>query len=144
VITNVPHAGGTPTGDVPAGKYWFARACYAAGATTPAFKEWYLCDRATEPTPRACLGSPTRTVVIGSPSATWADTACHWNEAVRGAEPDELRPPGLDPRDANDDRDEDGAAHTGLSPEGCPSTANPTTIDPAPPERRGMGGGGFM
>ena len=139
---NGPLAGGNLVGDVPAGKYWFGRACYAPGRTTPEYKEWFLCDRTalvngvpTAVSPRACVvqnggvGAP----VIGS--GTWADSSCHWT--LGGAEPEGLLPPGLGPTDhPDDDRPEDGDANVGLMPEECPTTVSSTMPDTRPP---GMG-----
>jgi hypothetical protein len=133
-------------GDVPAGKYWFARACYPPGQTMPSYKEWFECDKTVDGPPAICvLNAP---LVAGSHQGIvdpnvpttfshWSETTCHWNPSLHagGAEPDELLPPSLEPRDENDDRDEDGASHVGLLPDACPSTAN-SSPDAAPP---GMG-----
>ena len=141
-------------GDVTAGKYWFARACYPAGATLPSYKEWFECDKLVAGlpnSPAACVlaapvvaGSHQGTVDPNVPTAFahWSDTTCSWNPALHAgaAEPDELLPPSLEPRDVNDDRDEDGD-HTGLLPEPCPTTVNVATPDPTPP---GMVSGGLM
>lgn len=143
----------TTVGDVPAGKYWFARACYPAGATVPSYKEWFECDRVADATPRQCVlnapldsgshqGTPDPTYTT---YAHWSQTSCYWNP-LSGTEPDELAPPGAAPgNDANDDVDEDGASHVGLMPEPVPTTAtgimNP---DPTPPGMVGPGMGGMM
>lgn len=157
VVTNFldPRASGTPSGDVPAGKYWFGRACYPPGQTLPSFKEWFLCDRfRTElvngtptqvpNTPVACvianLGAGAIDAGVPTAFASWQETSCHWNPAQHGGqpEPEHLRPPGREPRDENDDRDEDGAAGVGLMPEPCPTTVDASNPDRTPP---GMGGG---
>jgi hypothetical protein len=139
-------------GDVTAGKYWFARACYPAGATVPSYKEWFECDKIADGAPAACVlnaplvaGSHQGTVDpnVATSFAHWSETSCYWNPALHAgaSEPDELVPPALEPRDAFDDRDEDGSGHTGLMPEACPSTVNVASPDPTPP---GMMGGGMM
>lgn len=142
-------------GDVPPGKFFFGRACYASGQAQPEFKEWYLCDRTelvngteTPVGPRRCMvldaGAPTRTVVIGAQSATWADTSCAAGDgAVPLADRDQVLPPRMGPGGPDDDRDEDGAAQVGLMPEPCPSTATSIPADPTPPGMTG-GMGGMM
>ena len=137
-------------GDVTAGKYWFARACYPAGQSTPSYKEWFECTAGDAPA--ACViaaslvaGSHQGTVDPNVPTAFshWSETTCWWDAARLGAEPDDLSPPSLEPRDQNDDRDEDGADHAGLLPEACPSTASAVqNPDPTPPGM--MGNNGMM
>jgi hypothetical protein len=139
-------------GDVAAGKYWFARACYAPGAATPSYKEWFECDKTADGSPVACVlnaplvaGSHQGAVDPSVPTALahWSETTCYWNPAQHAGalEPDELAAPTLAPRDENDDRDEDGAAHVGLLPEACPTTATSVmNPDPTPPGMMGSGG----
>ncbi len=148
---NGPLPGGSIVGDVaPAGtldRYWFARACYAPGQTAPSYKEWFSCDRATTPFQCVTFASGQGAVDPGVPTSfsSWQETTCYWNAGLRGeAEPQELRPPGLAPGDANDDREEDGAAHVGLMPESCPTTVDATNPDPTPPGMQGGGMGGMM
>jgi hypothetical protein len=151
VVTDArnPNAGGAVTGDVDPARYWFARACYAAGATTPSYKEWFSCDKlvAGLPNPpRACVlanaGHGTVDPLVPSSFTTWQQTTCYVDPSV---EPDELRPPTIEPRDADDDRDEDGADHAGLMPEPVPTTASGImTPDQTPPGMSGPGMGGMM
>ncbi len=135
---------GTPTGDVPAGKYWFARACYAPGQTAPEYKEWFLCDRLASGLPNppvACVvanaGAGAKEPGVGSDAiTTWQETSCFWDPAQHGGspEPEGLRPPGMAPLDhADDDRDEDGEANVGLMPEPCPTTVSTMSPDTRPP-----------
>jgi hypothetical protein len=145
----------TTVGDVPTDKYWFARACYPPGQSVPSYKEWFLCDRGVHPEmmmgvtvmvpnhPAYCVlqnggvGAPDTSVVTPSSPQTWQATTCYWDPAMHAMadEPEEIRAPGIEPRDADDGRDEDGASHVGLLPEPCPATAN-SPPDTAPP---GMG-----
>jgi hypothetical protein len=136
------------TGDVPAGTYWFGRACYPAGATFPSYKEWYQCDRATGPA--ACiLASGPGAVDPSVPTSftAWSQTTCAAADAaIPLLDRDEVLPPTGAPHDGpDDDRDENGADHVGLSPEACPTTTtgvmNP---DPTPPGMMGPGMGGMM
>lgn len=122
----------TPRGDVPAGQYWFSRACYAPAGTLPVFKEWFLCDRAQGP--RACVvaqGGTWRDAigiqVAGNPGDTWASTC------ARAVEPPEMDPPTAPPADdASDVSPEEGQSATGLDPEPVPADpVNPgDSIDP--------------
>lgn len=147
VVTDArnPNAGGAVTGDVDPAKYWFARACYPAGQPSASYKEWFLCDRLVsgQPNaPRACVlangGQGAVDPAVPTAFTSWQQTSCHVDPA---SEPDELRPPGLEPRDGDDDREEDGASHVGLVPEACPSTATSVmNPDQTPP---GMGGPGL-
>jgi len=104
--------GATLHGDVPSGKYFLGRACYAAHApTAPLYKEWFLCDLGTGPA--ACLSSGTPTPVVGTGS--W-DTNC-----LPAAAPAESAPP------------EDGDLAAGaLSQDPLPGEAD-TGIDAEPP-----------
>jgi hypothetical protein len=89
VITNYL-AGGVPHGDVPPApgggpQYWFGRACYDAGATTPAFKEWFLCPRGLGA--RACVDAAggVGDVVVGT--GTWAENCSLASEPAEFALP---------------------------------------------------------
>lgn len=133
-------------GDVDPAKYWFARACYPAGSTTPSYKEWFSCDRSPANPPRACVlanaGQGTIDPLVPTSFTSWQATTCY---ADPSTEPAELRPPTIEPGDVNDDRDEDGADHVGLLPEPCPTTAagvqNPAQT---PPGMSGPSIGGMM
>jgi hypothetical protein len=121
---------GAPQGDVPASdlgepQYFFGRACYAPGETTPAFKEWFLCARSQGP--RACIeaqggvGEP----VAGAPGATW-QSAC-----AAAVEPPELLPPAPPPlATPEEDGPEAGEDGMGLAPEAPP--AHPGDFLPPP------------
>lgn len=139
-----PNAAGAVTGDVDPAKYWFARACYPAGQSTPSYKEWFYCDKQVgglPSSPRACVvaNAGQGTVDPGVPTvlSSWQQTTCYVDPAT---EPEELRPPRNGPGEADDDRDEDGASHVGLLPESCPSTATSVmNPDQTPPGRSGPG-----
>jgi hypothetical protein len=120
-----------PRGDVPAGQYWFSRACYGPGQPLPAYKEWFLCPLAQGPV--ACLVAQGGTwadavgqQVAGDPGDTWASTC------ALDPEPPELLPPPGPPGDGpHDAGPEEGHGRTGLSPDPCP--ADPTAPEPFPP-----------
>jgi hypothetical protein len=124
LITNYM-AGGVAHGDVPAApgggaQYWFGRSCYAPGATTPTFKEWFLCPRAQGP--RACVdaaggvGDP----VVGT--GTW-QTSC-----ALDPEPAEFQlPEGAPASSADDTRAEEGHPAGTDAP---PPPADPTDVNP--------------
>jgi hypothetical protein len=142
-----PGADGAITGDVEAGKYWFARACYPAGQTAPSYKEWFLCDRAAGPA--ACIlqaaGQGWKEAGVGDAALTsWSQTTCAAAEAAMPAlDREEVLPPAGAPHDgADDERAEDGAGHVGLMPEPCPTTATSVmNPDQTPPGMSGPGMG---
>ena len=121
-----------PHGDVPADSYWFGRACYAAGGTTPAFKEWFLCPAGEGPV--ACLvaqgGSwldAVGTQVAGDAGDTWANTC------ALDAEPPELAPPvGPPSDDPSDGAPEAGEEATGLVPHPAPGDCMNPDLAPPP------------
>jgi hypothetical protein len=106
----------TAHGDVPAGQYWFGRACYAPGQPAAAFKEWFLCPVGVRPV--ACLvtqggswADAVGAMVIGDPGDTWRNTCS------LATEPRELAPPADIPAaDAGDVTPEDAQDATGLEP----------------------------
>jgi hypothetical protein len=139
-----PNFGGAMTGDVPAGKYWFGRACYPAGATAPSYKEWFLCDKTIDGPPAQCVLNALPLVAgshqgakdpsVGDPNILhWSQTTCYVADAaVPMMDHDQVDPPGSAPMDgADDDRDED-ANHTGLMPEGCPTNVSDSSPDTTP------------
>ncbi len=72
-------------GDVPAGSYYFGRACYAPGApTAPVFKQWFLCP--LDQGPVACAADE------ANPSTILAGTGWEADCAVSG-DPAEFAPP---------------------------------------------------
>ena len=116
--------GDVPTATDGSEQYFFGRACYAAGQSTPAFKEWFVCPRTEGP--RACVlaHAGTGDVVVGAAGATWQNTC-----AV-ATEPPELEPPTTPPAAAPDESaPEAGETQSGMTPETPPATAD----DVAPP-----------
>jgi hypothetical protein len=137
-----PNAGGVVTGDVPAGKYWFGRACYPAGSTLPSYKEWYLCDRPNGPA--ACMlanGPGAVDPSVPTSFTSWSQTTCGVDATA-----DVLAPAGAPGMDADDAADEDGAGGAGAgTPEPCPNTdLGVMTPDQTPPNMMGPGLGGMM
>jgi len=116
-----------PRGDVPAGQYWFSRACYGPGETLPAFKEWFLCPVGVGPV--ACLVAQGGTWVDAVGQQVKGDAGDTWaNTCALAPEPPEMMPPPGGPGDGPaDGTPEEGQDRTGLSPAPCPS-------DPATPE----------
>jgi hypothetical protein len=134
-------------GDVAAGQYWFGRACYPAGATTPSYKEWYLCTRPSGPA--ACILSSGPGAVDPSVPTTftsWSQTTCAAADtAIATGDRDEVLPPAGAPGTTADDASDEDGDHTGLLPEPCPSTdAGVMTPDQTPPNMSGPGLGGMM
>jgi hypothetical protein len=122
-----------PHGDVPADQYWFGRSCYAAGATTPAFKEWFLCPVGQGPV--ACLVAQggtwvdaVGTQVAGDAGATWKDTC-----ALPIEPPEFAPPPGPPSDDPSDDAPEEGQGQTGLVPEPVPGDCRAPDLTPPLP-----------
>jgi hypothetical protein len=121
--------GATMHGDVPTAadgtqQYFFGRACYLPGQSTPAFKEWFLCPRAVAPAACVIANAGSGDVVVGPAGATWQGTC------ALATEPPELDAPASAPATTSDDTAaESSEAQTGLAPEAPPAT----TDDVAPP-----------
>jgi hypothetical protein len=124
-------ANGVTHGDVPPAadgseQYFFGRACYVAGQSTPAFKEWFLCPRADGPVKCVLDQAGAGDVVVGAAGATWS-SAC----AV-ATEPPELAPPADPPATSLDDAAvETGEEQAGLTPEAPPTNADDVAPPPA-------------
>ncbi|HTN53389.1 MAG TPA: hypothetical protein VML50_13365, partial [Anaeromyxobacter sp.] len=128
VVTNFTDASGLngdvpnmPDGTTPA--YYFSRSCYAAAATTPKFKEWFLCPRSQ--TPFACLGGTAAawrdavgTQVAGTAGTTWSDSCALTTEPAEFQAP---AGPGATP-DPSDASAEPGDS-SGLTPQDPPAPA---------------------
>jgi hypothetical protein len=118
----------TVVGDVPTvgaiDHYWFGRTCYAAGSTTPQYKEWFFCP--TTQGPRACIiaQAGAGTPVITAGAADWQHTTC-----FSAVEPDAVKAPALAPAgDQLDDSAEDAEVTSGLTPQDAPAPdAAPST-----------------
>jgi hypothetical protein len=80
-------------GDVPAGSYYFGRACYAPHApAAPAFKQWFLCPLEQGPAACAADDANPRTVLTGT---SWASDCPVAGDPAEYAAPTSA--PGADP-----------------------------------------------
>jgi hypothetical protein len=125
VISNYVAPGGAVHGDVPAAPgggaaYWFGRACYAAGGTTPTYKEWFLCPRGAGPAACVIAAGGVGTPVAGT--GTW-QTAC----ALATEPPEFALPPGA-PATGPDDASEEPGGPGGLAIPGVP--VGPEDVNP--------------
>jgi hypothetical protein len=123
-------APGTVVGDVPTvgaiDHYWFSRACYAAGSTTPAYKEWFYCP--TTQGPRACViaQAGAGTPVITTGAADWQHTTCY-----SAVEPDAVKAPSLAPLgNPLDDSAEDAETASGVAPQSAPNPSDAPSTAP--------------
>ncbi|MGC3997721.1 MAG: hypothetical protein QM767_09585 [Anaeromyxobacter sp.] len=124
VVTNYT-VDGVAHGDVPAGdqgqaQYWFGRACYAPGQTTPAFKEWFLCDRSVGPAACVLAQGGVGTPAAGADGATWQDTCALQTEPAEFAPP--AGAPVADPTD--------GSAEAGDTTDPGTPPASPDDVTP--------------
>jgi len=124
IVSNYLTPAGAAHGDVPTGpaggqQYWFGRACYAPGASTPTYKEWFLCARAAGPAACVAAAGGVGTPVTGT--GTWQS-----NCAV-ATEPGEFALPAGAPA-ANADDASTEAGHPVLSVPPLPTTT--TDVEP--------------
>lgn len=132
IVTNRPDGLGGFIGDVATTsggvqQYWFGRACYAAGQTTPEYKEWFLCPKTVDGVPSgpaACVESGVvPTTVIGTGS--WQTSSCYSLLEV-----EEMRPPEAPGASPDDDSPERGMGSTGITPATCPPDPRNANVDP--------------
>jgi hypothetical protein len=117
IVANTQSGGDVPVASDGSEQYFFGRACYLAGQSTAAFKEWFVCPRGVGP--RACVSvhGGAGDVVTGATGATWQNTC------ALAIEPPELEPPEGAPAATPDDTTtETGEAQTSLTPETPPSS----------------------
>jgi len=125
VIADYVDPRGSAHGDVPPAPgggeaYWFGRACYEPGATTPAFEEWFLCSRADGPGACIAAAGGAGTPVTGTGS--W-QTSC-----AKPSEPAAFDLPAGAPATSADDTSDEPGAPAGLEIPGVPS--GPEDVSP--------------